>query len=237
MLFEWELESDDSPSFAKRFKDQVTLLSSRSESLSMKSLSITEKHDNGPSLKRFGKLDVEQLTLNQNHDHTWASHMLSSYAPSAPHNLNWALPSFDWRGPRDIKDESAVVAYFQIKFLDRVHAAGVFLFLKSHDKPPELCPSLDGCNVEVQSSSGPNGRPDIQMVRNGNFFCLVEAKTKKVCKTERGDAMEVVSRASEYGDQLLLGDSEVVHGSPEEKKGMTIIYQVRRVQSPRGSFT
>jgi hypothetical protein len=216
-------------SFEELFKKKLATPLDHSTSLSMKTLSVDEIHSSGPSLRSLGKLEVDQLTLTQGYDYSWAMEMLSTYGPMGlPHSWDpntWRYAIFE-----EILDENSVVKYLEEVFLSRALCGGFFLFaLATGLDPPIRCPAKESARFINQSSSGPSGRPDLQLVRNGNLCGSVEVKTRRVCLIDGRDGIDERDVLDMVGEvSLLYGDQgftdTLVTGS--EKKATTILYQV-----------
>ena len=217
-------------SFAWHFETtQFITPPNRSQSASLKGLCVEEVHGSGPTLGSLGHLDIDQLTLSQSaHDYSWADLMLSSYGPVG-FPSSWEQSYIETLTPYEILEESSVLEYIQHAFLRRALCAALFLFILSTRSDMEPCPHPSGCNIVNQSSSGPSGRPDRQVVRRGSPCCLLEGKTRRACGTSERDVLEFLSRHP--GDILLyeglvFRDTALENASTLQRKAITIVYQV-----------
>lgn len=191
----------------------------------MKELSIEEIHSSGPLLRRLEKLEVDQLTLTQGYDHSWAMEMLSTHGPTGfPQSWdpnNWSFSVADY-----FTDELTLVNYLEEIFFSRALCGGFFLFALATGLEPFSCPGKESCRLINQSSSGYSGRPDLQVEHNEKLCGSVEVKTRRVCLIEGRDVLDMVEEVSLlYGDQGY--NEHVLHSlSGSEKKATMILYQV-----------
>jgi len=226
----WQLANQDQPSFAKYFEQQFQSPQDRTNTQTLKIPSILEIHASGPSLTTLESLTVEQLTLGPL-DHSWATNMLSTYGPQGL-SATWSQDFLQYEMPVAILEENNVLDYIEKIYLRKAICAAVFLFRSSTASPPERFPfPPTGCSIVNQSASGPSGRPDREVFRGEKRCCLVEAKTRRVCRDGDLDG-DVLHRISEHPQCLLLYqganyNSTALSTAPAGKrKAITIIYQV-----------
>ena len=196
-----------------------------SSSRSIKELSLEEIHSSGPSLRGLEKLDVDQLTLGQGYDHSWAMDALSTYGPMG-HPQSWEREYAEDLVPDTILDENSVVKYIEEAFLKRALCGGFFLFSLAKGLGAMRCPSRNSCKIVNQSSSGPSGRPDLQLVRNGKLCDVVEVKRKRVCISDGIDILDKVRQADLLYGEHGCGEDGLKCLTSSQKKATTLIYQV-----------
>ena len=227
----WQLANQDQPSFAKYFEQQFQPPQDRTSTQTLKIPSTVEIHASGPSLTTLESLTVEQLTLGT-HDHSWATNMLSTYGPEGLPST-WSQEDFlQYEMPAEILEENNVLEYIEKIYLRKAVCAAVFLFRSSTGSPPERFPfPPTGCRIVHQSASGPSGRPDREVFHGEKRCCLLEAKTRRVCRDGDLDG-DVLHRISEHLECLLLyqgadyDPTALSTASAGKRKAMTIIYQV-----------
>lgn len=136
-------------SFESLFKEEFKPPEDRTSSYSMKELSIEEIHSSGPLLRRLEKLEVDQLTLTQGYDHSWAMEMLSTYGPTGfPQSWdpdNWSFSVADY-----FTDELTLVKYLEEIFFSRALCGGFFLFALATGLEPFSCPGKESCRLVNQ---------------------------------------------------------------------------------------
>jgi hypothetical protein len=195
----------------------------RSASRSIKDLSLQERVESGPSLQSLGELRVDQLTLSQGSDHSWAMEKLSTYGPDDEHLVHWDPRVIECFIPDYITDENSVIKYLEESFLYKAMCGGFFLFHSATNlaAEPKCCPRK-GLRLADRSGYGSSGRPDRQIDRNEKPCCLMEFKTGKVCMCGEIDVLDMKDVCLPYknGGNFELGLTGV------EKKKTTLAYQV-----------
>ena len=217
----WEKIEGTDESFKMSFQQVYPIPEDRSSSRSTKELSTEEVHSSGASLWSLDKLNVDQLTLSQGFDHPLAMEKLSEYGPKGLEST-WGYDLIRLWIPVEIFDETGVGLFLENTFLHRAVSAGLFLFSLAANLNPTGYPSKD-CRIVNRSNSGPSGRPDRQITLFGILSCLMEFKTRRVCKHGETDVLDMDTpvslfyRDGVYEEKVLTG---------VEKKRTNIIYQV-----------
>ena len=189
----------------------------------MRDVTDEELWSSGPSLRTSENLEVEQLTLGEGFDYTWAMEQLSAYGPTGQQN-SWDEDFISRFGiPDEIRNENNVTKFLEEGFLGRVMCAGFFLFATATNVSPTPCPTKESTKIKDESTSGPSGRPDRQLIRHGKNHCLVEIKTKKVCRSGAGNLIHVLREAP-----VLHGDlkENFIRLESGKKKSTSLLYQV-----------
>ena len=224
-MYNWGLVEESGNSFEKLFERGMAAPRDQTSSASMKTLSIDEIHSSGPSLRSLEKLEVEQLTLTQGYDFSWATEILSTYGPKGGEE-SWESEDWEFSVPDKITDERSVGKYLEEVYFSRAICAGFVLFALATGLRSIRCPGRDSCRIVDQSTSGPSGRPDLQFERQEKLCGLVEIKTKRVCVIsgrEGRDVLDMVGEASLFYRDGEFKDLELEGG---DKKATTILYQV-----------
>jgi len=221
----WDRADGGRVSFAELFARMFEVPVDLSSSHSMKTLSDQEMHSSGPSLRALETLQVNQLKLGDDLDHSWAMGELAVYGPSG-FEVSWESDFMVLNLPTNIRDESHVGKYVETIHLQRALCGGFFLFSLATGLQPQTCPAPANCLIVGQSSSGPSGRPDAQLELYSNICAVVEYKTKRVCICSGTDVLDKLGDVDLlYGDQGFNADL-LQSSSPAEKKAIGIIYQV-----------
>jgi hypothetical protein len=212
-------------SFAQLFGEIFEVPVDRSSSRSIKTLSDQEMHSSGPSLRALETLEVNQLKLGEDLDHSWAMGELAAYGPCG-FDGSWQSDFMVLNMPTEIRDESHVGKYVEGIHLQRALCGGFFLFSLATGLQPQTCPTSSNCLITNQSSSGPSGRPDAQLELYSNICTTLEYKTKRVCICSGKDVLDELRHVNLlYGDQGFIADL-LESSSAAKKKAIKITYQV-----------
>ena len=220
--------SDGSRSFANLFQTEFQPPPEAPSASSMKTLTIDEIHSSGPSLRTLSELNVEQLTLGQGYNYSWAMESLSAYGPRG-FEQTWDPLGIQMDIGDQIAGEPDVSRYLEHVFLTRVLCGGFFLYSLAQPEPNNEigCPGRQSCRIDDRSTTGPGGWPDREISYRQNNCCLVEFKTYRVCCSQGEDILDIDSRdggllyGEAYSDDWFYGLS------PLNKKKNSLIYQVR----------